>query len=68
MSCKILGTNTGHFQSTATPVPHHRLLAAASLSAAAGQRAAWGFTVCHSGKPTPLSSGKYVKSIISRQM
>lgn len=67
MSCKELGTNTGHFQSTATPVPHHRLLAAPPLCAPAGQRAACGFAVCHPGKPTSLSSGKYLNSIISRQ-
>lgn len=67
MSGKVLGTDTGYFQSAATLVPHRGLLTAAALCAPAGQRAACGFAVCHSGKPTSLSSGKCLNSIISRQ-
>lgn len=68
LSGKVLGTNIGYFQSTAPLVPHRGLLTAATLCSPAGQGAACGFAVFHPGKPTSLSSGKYLNSIISRQM
>jgi len=68
MSGKVLGADTGYFQSSATPVPHRGLLTAATLCAPAGQRAACGFAVCHSGEPASLSAGKCLNSITSRQM
>lgn len=68
MSGKVLCTNIGYFQGTATLVSHCGLLTAATLCAPAGQGAACGFAVCHSGKPASLSPGKYLNSIISTQM
>lgn len=68
MSGKVLCTNTGYFQGTATFVSHCRLLTSATLCAPAGQGAACGFAVCHSGKPASLSPGKYLRSIVSTQM
>lgn len=68
MSGKILCTDIGYFQGTATLVSHCGLLTAATLCASAGQGAACGFAVCHSGKPASLSPGKYHNSIISTQM
>lgn len=68
MSGKVLCTNTGYFQGTATLVSHCGLLTAATLCAPAGQGAACGFALCHSGKPASLSPGKYLSSIISTQM
>lgn len=62
LSGKVLGTNIGYFQSTAPLVPHRGLLTAATLCSPAGQGAACGFAVFHPGKPTSLSSGKYLNS------
>lgn len=61
MSGKVLCANTGYFQGTATLVSHCGLLTAATLCAPAGQGAACGFAVCHSGEPASLSPGKYLR-------
>lgn len=68
MSGQVLCSDTGNFQGAATFVSHCGLLTAATLCAPAGQGAARGFTVCHSGKPASLPPGKYLSSIISTQM